>query len=58
MPYEALDLSNEQCTAFEAEGDRFHGQLMEIRQTIRPKMEAEAIGSIRVLGTGTIVTIS
>jgi len=42
MPYEALDLSNEQRAAFEAERDRFHGQMIEIRQVIRSK-QAELI---------------
>jgi len=37
MPYKALGLSGEQRSAFEAERDRFHGQLTKAHQTIRFK---------------------
>ena len=40
MPYEALDLSSGQKTAFEAERDTFHGVLGEIGQDIRTKQAA------------------
>ena len=39
MPYEALDLSSQQRALFEAERNRFHSQLMEIRQSIYSKHE-------------------
>jgi uncharacterized membrane protein len=39
MPYESLDLSKEQQLVFDAERDRFHGQMMETRQSIRSKQD-------------------
>ncbi len=39
MPYEALDLSKEQQLVFDAERDRFHGLMMETRQSIRSKQD-------------------
>jgi hypothetical protein len=35
--YEPLELSNEQGAAFEAERDRFHGQLIKAHQIIQSK---------------------
>jgi Spy/CpxP family protein refolding chaperone len=39
MPYEALNLSDRQKALFEGERDRFHGRLMEIRQSIRSRQD-------------------